>query len=400
MNSNLRKLACSHIAYRIGFINAIYILFFQYIGFTFESIGVFEAITSITILLVDIPSGVFADRQGRKNSILLSYFSWFLLMILFAISSANWIILICAGILNGCDFAFRSGADSALIYDILQSEGQSDTFLKVKGQFSSLGLLATTFSMLLGGFLFVINPRIPYYCQIVTMGCAILLLSFVHEPPLKSSTKLTPSIYSQMKKSVSIVFKNRDILWITFFSLFFGVFIESYWDIYSQFHFQELGVSDQYIPFLFAFFLLLGAFGASIVHKMVDFLGERATFYGVIVSQSLIFIFMGMITSWWGMSILVGLLVMNREMGFLVIENFENLYIKSSQRASVLSAMSSMRNSIFGGPVIIWFFGWLFDRILFSSIMIWTGGIVISIGVFLILIKDRMHKKHNNDSRM
>ena len=393
MNKNLRKLAYSHIAYRIGFINAIYILFFQYIGFTFESIGLFEAITSITILLVDIPSGILADRRGRKISILCSYISWFLLMGVFAVSSANWIILILAGILNGCDFSFRSGADSALIYDLLASEGQSGTFLKTKGQFSALGLVATTLSMLAGGFLFAINPRLPYYCQMVSMGCAILILLSVHEPPLNSTPDVPPSIVSQMKESVRIVFKNRHILWITIFSLFFGVFIESYWDIYSQFHFQELGVTDQYIPFVFAFFLLLGAFGALIVHKVVQVLGERVNFYGAIISQGLIFIFMAVITSWWGIAILVGLLVMNREMGSLAIENYENRYIKSSQRASVLSAMSSMRNSIFGGPVIIWFFGWLFDRTLFSSIMVGSGSIMLLIGFILILIKDYMEKK-------
>lgn len=54
LKSNIWKIAISNVLYDIGFINAIYILFFQFLGFNFSDIGIFEPVTSITIVITDL----------------------------------------------------------------------------------------------------------------------------------------------------------------------------------------------------------------------------------------------------------------------------------------------------------------------------------------------------------
>ncbi len=63
---NLTYIMLSEAWFNLSFISAIFILFFTSRGYTFQDIGFFELITSLTIVITDLPSGVLADRVGRK----------------------------------------------------------------------------------------------------------------------------------------------------------------------------------------------------------------------------------------------------------------------------------------------------------------------------------------------
>ncbi|KYK31705.1 MAG: hypothetical protein HXS46_08805 [Theionarchaea archaeon] len=89
LESNIWKIAASDVLFSFGLINAIYILYFQFLGFTFEDIGLFEAVTSIVIIATELPTGVLADFVGRKQTVFI----------------ANAFMLV---------FSFKSGARTAL----------------------------------------------------------------------------------------------------------------------------------------------------------------------------------------------------------------------------------------------------------------------------------------------
>ena len=63
---NLWKFLIVKLTCNFSLISAIYILYFQYLEYTFQDIGLFEGITSLTILLLELPSGILADHLGRK----------------------------------------------------------------------------------------------------------------------------------------------------------------------------------------------------------------------------------------------------------------------------------------------------------------------------------------------
>ena len=135
LQSNIWKITISDVFYRFGIIGSIYILYFtDYLGFGKFHIGLFEGITSLTIVASDLFTGVVADRIGRKNSVLLSNLAFFIMAILLGvagwISSGLLVILIVSGILNGLEFSFRSGARSALLYDTLIQLNQEKDYLK------------------------------------------------------------------------------------------------------------------------------------------------------------------------------------------------------------------------------------------------------------------------------
>jgi MFS family permease len=100
LESNIWKIAVSDILFRIGLINAIYILYFQFLGFTFSDIGLFEAVTSGVIIVTELPTGVLADYMGRKWPVFAAN-AWMLCFaLLLGFSSGGGLVIVCAGVLS------------------------------------------------------------------------------------------------------------------------------------------------------------------------------------------------------------------------------------------------------------------------------------------------------------
>ena len=119
VESNIWKIAVSDILFGFGLINAIYILFFQYLGFQFNEIGLFEAVTSVVIITTELPTGVLADFAGRKWTVFSANVFMLLFALLLGFSSGSLFVIILAGIFSGLEFSLRSGARTALLYDTL-----------------------------------------------------------------------------------------------------------------------------------------------------------------------------------------------------------------------------------------------------------------------------------------
>jgi len=128
----------------------LYLLMFE------ERVSVAEisallAIWSIPAVLLEIPTGIIADRISRKWLIFLG-------MILQAGCYVTWIfadsfLLYAAGfLLWGIGGSFRSGSEEALIYDSLKINGQEERFDDVYGKGRFWSGLSTMLACVLGGF--------------------------------------------------------------------------------------------------------------------------------------------------------------------------------------------------------------------------------------------------------
>ena len=65
-------------------------LFFKENGLDLHDIMVIQAIYSITIALIEIPSGYTADVLGRKNSMIIGTFFGFVGMVIYTFASGFW----------------------------------------------------------------------------------------------------------------------------------------------------------------------------------------------------------------------------------------------------------------------------------------------------------------------
>ena len=99
-----------------GFILPIYVLYFRYFCITLFQVALLAAVFEASVLVFEIPTGLFADRYGRKLSVGIGFF-------LFAVSGLVFLLyrnftgFLMAEVLFGLAEAFISGAGEALAVD-------------------------------------------------------------------------------------------------------------------------------------------------------------------------------------------------------------------------------------------------------------------------------------------
>ena len=87
-------------------------------GLTLVQISLIESIVIGTIFVMEVPTGVLADRVGRKWSIFAATVLLMSAEFIFIFARTfEWYVLV--ALLTGTGFAFASGAVEALVYDSL-----------------------------------------------------------------------------------------------------------------------------------------------------------------------------------------------------------------------------------------------------------------------------------------
>jgi MFS family permease len=141
-----------------------------------REIGINEIIVFTIGFLAEIPSGALADTFGRKKILVLGG-----IMLAFgslATALSNDILpLIAAQSLWFIGYAFYSGANEALAYDELIDAGIEDKWQLISARAKNLVVIVIIASVLLGGVLYSINYRLPFYAHALAMVAFTLCAS-------------------------------------------------------------------------------------------------------------------------------------------------------------------------------------------------------------------------------
>jgi MFS transporter, DHA3 family, tetracycline resistance protein len=228
-----------------GFILPIYVLYFRQYQITIFEVALLAAIFEASILFFEIPTGLLADRFGRKMSVVTGF-------LLFGLSGLIFILqrnlggFIAGEIVLGLGEAFISGAGEALAVDSLP-EGQSAVLLpKLFVWRSRVRIIMSTIFMLAAGFLYTINISIAFYPILIggvlgTIGAAFFEGQHATQPsPVASFFKPLKSLFRQISLSgalkviflASLVanfsFEGVDQYWQVLCSEFFNINIRTF----------------------------------------------------------------------------------------------------------------------------------------------------------------------------
>ena len=103
----------------LRFFDAFLILFFLEKGIDFFEIGILYSIREITILIMEIPSGIISDALGRRKTLIISFLVYIFSFITFYFSQ-NYLTLIVAMMFFALADAFRTGVHKAMIFQYLK----------------------------------------------------------------------------------------------------------------------------------------------------------------------------------------------------------------------------------------------------------------------------------------
>jgi MFS family permease len=112
---------------------AIWMLYLAWRGLSLVQIGLVESIFHVTSLLMEVPTGIIADRFGRKTSRILGR-GMAMVGTLLMIRSRSFGGFALAFVCIALSYNLESGAGDALVYDSLKQAGMQDRYTKVKGR--------------------------------------------------------------------------------------------------------------------------------------------------------------------------------------------------------------------------------------------------------------------------
>lgn len=110
----------------------VMVLFWQDNGLSLTEIMILQSLFSITIVLLEVPTGYFADVFGRRKALIYSSLFSFFGFVIYSLSY-NFYQFLLAEILLAFAISLTSGADSALLYDTLKDLKKENLYKKIWG---------------------------------------------------------------------------------------------------------------------------------------------------------------------------------------------------------------------------------------------------------------------------
>jgi len=383
---------------------ALFVLLAQERGLNLFQVGIVMGLYSLTVVLLEVPTGGLADTIGRKQVTILAYII-ILISGLVLLGAFTFPLFLFGFMLNGVGRALSSGALDAWFVDSLQT---IDPDIELQPLFArveifillSLGVGTIGGSMIPGFFSFL-PPEgtavfTPLSMPLVFSGAIktlnILFVIFLVKERRPSTTENTwikgvREIPTILKTAVSLTRQNNIILLllgVTTASGFLLASLESFW----QPHFANLFGGSEGNTFWFGVIMggnfLVGMVGNALVTPISKALGKR---YGLVLA-----IFQGLK----GICIIVLALQSNLPIAIMLFwlvylnmgvissphSTLLNEQIPSEQRSSMLSIASLA--SYLGGAVGGIFLGYIAEKQSISTAWIIAGGIsMLSLSLYL-----------------
>lgn len=348
LHDNIKKNYLFTFSTSIALTESIWMLFLAYRGMSLVQIGLLESIFHITSLAMELPTGIIADRFGRKNSRIASRIMA-LVSTLFMIASHSFWGFCIAFILTAISYNLESGAGDALIYDSLVETETADTYMKIKGRQEVCFRFARIGSLVLGGFVSMISYELAYTLTLGLHGMTILQALWFTEPTIgkRSKVELPQNLHLHIKESLQTIWAHKHImpyiLYIEMFSLFYTTLY-----FYLQNAIKAQGHTEGYIGLVLGASAVFSLVSSAKAHHLAKIFGQRKLIW---IGSTSALVFFGIIAftpyasmGFMGIALIDGLL-------YVTFCDYINQLIPSTHRATLLSFQAM----IFSALMIVFF---------------------------------------------
>ncbi|MCP4567277.1 MAG: MFS transporter [FCB group bacterium] len=370
---NINGYYAFHFFFNLIFWLPIYAIFFLTKNLDFASILILFALSKTSQTLLEIPSGVLADRWGRRPVLMLGSFlhSAGYLCIAFG---ADMYWYLGGMILHGAGYAFVSGTDSALLYDSLAAAGREEEFKQIEGRAYMYNLSAAGAGGLVGGILATQDLILPYIASAISAFLACLVIATCLEPP-RHKRGVT---FSRFLGSAAEVIKgNRSIrAAILFSALTFGLLLVCH--KFSQPYLQRAEIDIEYFGVIYFVWLIFAALSSNFSNAIEQRIGYRFYFLSLPILTGAVVVYLGLYQNWGGAALV---LLYQFVWGSLrpQINHIINRETASSMRATILSTAG------FGSSIVYIIFGPLFglaaDQFDFTVALLYLGIAILVLGL-------------------
>jgi len=390
MTPSIKRMVLAQFFRCLFFGGPIVVLFLLDKGLELPEILALSSVLLITGIIFEIPTGVFADRYGRKWSMVagsaasaLGYGLWLLADNFWGFAGVH--------IVFGLANAFWSGADQALIYDELKAIGKQNLAQKIFSKYDAVTSAAFAVAALVGGFMTIQHDLAHYYPVFyLTLAASVVglvvLLSIRESHPTEEAREIIRQDSSALLRfgvGFKLLRRNAKLLRIVAFSVLTVSFALG--DL-SQPYFVQTNVPTVWYGLELALATGLGVLFSLYAYRLEEWFGVERAVLIIAVVPGIFWLVMSFIFGPVGAILLVLLGDAWGSFRSPILSDYQNRHITGSQRATVLSTFSLLNNVYVA--VMLPVVGLLAQHSLPQAFLLMGGLILVATMLFRIRDKD------------
>jgi len=373
----------------------IVVPFYESNGLSMKDIMILQAVYSIAIVVLEVPSGYLADVIGRKKTLIIGAIFGTIGFTTYSLSFGFMGFLL-AEIILGIGQSCISGADSAMLYDSLLDRGEEKKYTRFEGRITALGNVAEALAGILGGLLAGIAIRAPYVVQafvaLIALPAAITLAE-----PIRKTLLVKAGMMEIVNIAKFALITDRPLRRNILFSAITGcATLTMAW--FAQPFFNYTSIDIAWFGILWTTLNLTVAITSYTAHRLEKHLGQRWSILLIATLIPLGYLALSRFHLPIGLIVLY-LFYLVRGYATPVLKDYINRITASHIRATVLSVRNFIIRLLFAitGPLL----GWVKDIYSLPQALTLAGIIflVISILTAILFISSGKDMGHIRDYR-
>lgn len=395
---NIKKYYLYNIFKDLMPIYPLYLLMFQSRGLSVIQISFLLVIWSVSGVILEIPTGILADRWSRKNMIFLGelfkalcFMIWFFAdgFMLYAVGFAFWGV--------GC--TFQSGAEEALLFDSLKTCKAEERFDIILGKGHFLSGISNILAALSGGFIGAyFGFQSALFLSVLSGLIAIGIVLSLKEVNLYKEHLQKPDTDSEkdtLKNAIFFLAKSKEVLLLSLLGVFV-ITTAGVLDEYDQLIAKEYGLTIKLIGIWTAIrfiMISLGSYIARGLRIVVEKLFQlKYSMYsiGFLCVIAAIFLMISGSVRQIGIMGLYGLYYLIMSAGEILQEDYIQQKIYMEGRATIHSLMSLSKNLY--GILFYTLFGVLISHAGLFMGLVYVGVYIVMWTLVILLINKYWNK--------
>jgi MFS family permease len=336
----------------------IFMLFQASRGLSFFESFALGAVYSAVVILAELPTGVFADRIGRRRSMLCGALAM-LASCAIAIGARSFAAFAAAEALAAVSMALCSGADSAYLFDLLLAQDRVHEYAQRESIASAWHLLGSAFAFAGGGLLASIDLALPYVATAIVAAAAAIVActlpaerhierGHVRDPRSSEAGSARLAGWTKdMSGALAEVARNGRLAWLVGYSAVVFVLLRATVYVYQP-YLDSRGFDSVEIGMLFAGAYVIASLVASRTHLLRRRFGDELLLWGLLAALAASFLGLAASRGPWMLALLVVQAVANGVYSPLTKPLLNAEIRDSARRASILSVESMARRAATG----------------------------------------------------
>lgn len=321
-------------------VNIIFIV--QFLGLSLVQFAFFQSIFLFSQLVSEVPSGILGDRFSKKKIVLLGLvlLSITPLLTLSSILLMKDYVILGAFILEGVGNALLSGADDALFFESLRSEGKEESYGKIRGKLQLISALTLGIATFIGGGLYSITRYLPYFIQSFTLIGSMIIIISIPDNQKHAIEDLNQNGVSKFKELFSVFHRLLKSTKILFMFAFTTVIVSAINVVFALLpdYFSKIGFSTSTNGAMFMIYSIIGGIVATQAYKISKIsVSKLIMLLSLILMISIIFQILPFNTTF-----IFSLLLLYIIIDILdpIIMEMLHLWVDDNSRATVISGLS------------------------------------------------------------